>query len=300
MIRYVKGQVLLVLVAAIWGFAYSITKPALNVIDPFTFMAGRFFLAGLVILPLIKIHELNKENIFQGIFTGIFLYLVFIFTFLGLITATVTATGFITSLYVVWVPIINVFINREFPDSLTILGVFCAVLGIGFISISRNFSIGTGELFVLAGSISMAIYIVLVSKYVGSQNHVNLAAIQIWTIAILGTLIVLLKGGVDWQILTQPIVYKAICFNGIVASALTLILQNYAQKYVSPSHVSIILCTEPIFAAIFARFINCEQVKASVYIGCCWILCAMSLQMFSEIKRSNNQINCTYSNKANS
>ncbi|MDD2218119.1 MAG: DMT family transporter [Eubacteriales bacterium] len=284
----IRGYILLALVAAIWGLAYSLSKPALVLIDPFTFLEARFILAGVVILPFIKLKEFEKRKVFQGALTGIVLYLSYIFTFIGLSIATITATGFISSLYVLWVPIISAIVARCLPNRFTLLGIILAVVGLGFVMIDRDLVLGFGELTVFAGSLCTAIYIMLVSRLTGLQNPFNFSAVQIWSITVFGIVAILFKGEINWQSLNNPTIFIAISFNGIIATAFTIILQNYAQKYVSPSHTSTILCTEPVFTALFARIINSEYVRTSVYMGGCLIVCAICLQAYSAMKLRNS------------
>ena len=171
----VKADILLLLTATIWGFAFVAQRVGMDFVGPFTFNAVRFALGSLSLLPLILLLEkkqtgadsrqlpdnANKSVWLGGLLTGGALFAGASLQQAGLVYTTAGKAGFITGLYVVIVPLLGLFWHQR-PRIGTWLGAILAAVGLYFLSITSEFHISFGDLLVLIGAFFWAGHVLLI------------------------------------------------------------------------------------------------------------------------------------------
>jgi drug/metabolite transporter (DMT)-like permease len=184
----------------------------------------------------------------------------------GIQYTTVGKAGFITGLYVLIVPILGLFLRQKI-GRWTVIGCILAVLGLYFLSIKQDFSMGWGESLVLIGAFFWAIHVqVIGTANKRNLNPIKLALVQYLVCAALNLLLSLLfeTFHLDQVILASG----AILYAGIVSVGIAFTLQVIAQKKVDPSRAAIILNLEAVFAVLAGWLFFTELLTVKEWFGC--------------------------------
>jgi drug/metabolite transporter (DMT)-like permease len=275
----------LLFVALGWGATFIIVKTAVQDLPPFPFLAVRFALAFVTLLPFLwlKRQHLNKTAIKKSMLIGIFLFIGYVFQTIGLQYTTASNAGFITGLNVVIVPIFVAYYQRKFPSKSIVLGVVCATLGLAMLSLGDNLAINSGDPIVLVCAFCFAAHIFLVGRFAPEVNATVLAAFQILTVAVLSGLCTL--------VLPQPpmvfsgYVWFSLILTAVICTSLAFFLQSKMQQFTSASHTAIIFAAEPVFSALFAYLLAQEILSPRGYLGAAFVLAGILIAEFSTIRK---------------
>ncbi len=278
------SSVLLLVTAAIWGFAFVAQRKGMESLDPLMFNAIRFAL-GAVFLGMVK-----RVNVYRGLRSGFVLgLLLFVAATLqqyGLVWTTAGNAGFITGLYVVFVPLIGLLRGQKME--LKLWGaVGLAIIGMYYISNNQALEVSFGNAIVLISAIFWAWHVQFIDHLVHKNSPYELAFGQFVTCAGLSfvgviTLYLFQKPayiaspelGGDILSAGLPILYGGLCSVGIAYT-----LQVYAQRKTAPSTAAIILCSEGIFALLGGYLLLGEAITTNTVIGALMILSAMLLSV---------------------
>ena len=189
--RY-KNHLLLLLTAFIWGCAFVAQSAGMDYVGPFTFIALRSYLGGLVLLPLIYFfdHTMNfkdKKLWAGGIACGIVLGLASALQQFGIQYTTVGKAGFITALYIIVVPFFSLFLGKKLSPKIGI-SVVLAVIGLYLLCMTGSLSLGKGDLLVCACACVFALHILVIDHYSPLVDGVKMSCIQFFTCALLNTI----------------------------------------------------------------------------------------------------------------
>lgn len=285
------GTLTLLFVAAIWGATLSLTKIALNGMSVNQFLVLRFGVAVVVLAPflvLVDSHLVTVRNTVISVCLGVLLYGIFYLQSVGLESTSTVATGFITGTYVVLVPVISKAIFRTQMGKLVWVGVGMTVIGLGFVSGGKLFSLGSGSWKVLISAVLIAVDIIAVEKFMPEVDAIWLAFVEIVIAAVLSLLKANLFSGNpihlapfhSWAIAGE------IGFNGVLGTAFALWAQNYYQVIVPSAQVAVIFSSEPIFAALVAWLLFHGTISANLAAGGMFVLVGIiicDLQAFSHL-----------------
>ncbi len=189
------GAAMLLSASLIWGVAFVAQSAGMSYVGPYTFTAVRSALAaiGLGILVLIldrtniKSKNTDKKVLWRaGIILGIVMTIASNLQQIGLVTTSAGKAGFITSLYIVLVPVLGLFIKRR-PHPMLWISVLVALVGLYFLSIRGDFTMSQGDLFVLASAVAFTFQILLVDHYSPKVDIIRLNLIQFSVMAILSS-----------------------------------------------------------------------------------------------------------------
>lgn len=278
------ADLLLLLVTAIWGGTFVMVQDAVAVYPVFAFLALRFSLASLVFLPVLAQRQrhsramqpaswpVRMRSILPGLLIGFMLFAGYAFQTYGLRWTTPAKAGFITGLSVVFVPLGSALFLRERPSRAAWIGVGLATAGLALLSLNEDLTVAFGDLLVLGCAIAFAIHVLLVGHFAPRMSPLNLAAIQITTVAVLAFGVGAFVGGIPLP--TGSVVF-AVVFTGLLATALAFGAQTLAQRFTSPTHTALIFATEPVFAALFSFLLIGEQLTLRALAGCGLILAGM-------------------------
>lgn len=291
-----KSALILLLTAAIWGFAFVAQRVGMDYIGPFTFNGIRFFLGCLSLLPVLFYYhkksneEENKEKeikyaIKSGISLGCVLFIAVSLQQIGLIYTSAGKAGFITSLYIVLVPIFGLFLKQRIHNT-TWIGVFISAIGLYFLSINESLSIELGDFLVLIGSFFWAIHILLVDKYVKNINPVLLSFIQFATCSVLSMIVAIIFEDINITAISKVTV--PLLYGGIMSSGIAYTLQAVGQKHAKPSHAAIAMSMESVFASIGGILILQEKLPLRGYIGCALILAGMLVAQSENFRKGKS------------
>lgn len=217
----------------------------------------------------------KQRNIGFFIIAGVLLFLASFLQQAGLQFTTAANAGFITSLYVILVPILLRLFWRERIPAFAWMGAGTAVVGSLLLSTKGGFGLSQGDLLELAGALFWGLHVILIGKVVRGVDLISFAYGQYFVAGILNLLF-----GV-W--LEKPIFYGVslawwgILYTGIISIALGYTLQIYAQRYSPPTDAVILLSMEAVFAAVFGYLLLDESLAPQQILGCVLILIAIIL-----------------------
>jgi drug/metabolite transporter (DMT)-like permease len=272
----------LLTVSAAWGLSFIVMKDAIQRQSVNNFLFTRFALA-VIVMILIRpqtIKLFNKDLLQRGGLAGIFLGLGYIAQTLGLERTGAAITGFITGLYVVLTPLIASIVLKEKITKFTWFCIAVATFGLGLLSI-RGFSVGIGEMFVLASAVLFAAHIIALSKWSSGRDVYAMTVIQLTMCAILAGLASAVEG---YSLPPDRGVWSVVIFTAVFATAVAFIVQTWSQAHMSATKVAVILTMEVVFAALFAILLGGERLTLQTAIGGILVVVAMYLIVLKEQK----------------
>lgn len=256
-------------IAVSWGLNFSVIKWALSDITPMYYLTFRFILSGLVLLVIFakRFKKIEKENLKCGILAGILLSVSFAAQTIGLQYTSPGKAGFLANACVVIMPFLMWIIYKKRPGILTVAGAFIAFLGLAIISLTETFSVQFGDLLQLLCAFSFAGQTMIIDRYADVIDPIKMTVIQMGTAGIITLSVavatepfnVLLTGGMPAVI--------AIGYGVIFCTAVSFIIQGYAQRVTKPSNVAIILCFEAVFAYIFSLLLGYDTLSMRNIVG---------------------------------
>ena len=300
--KKLKGSILLFLTAFIWGAAFVAQKIGIVQVGTLTFTAARFYISGLALLPIILFGE--KKNKFKpeqaqismdeirsqrnllikgGTLCGIFLGLATIVQRLGMINTTVGKAGFITALYIIFVPILGIFRKKKVAPAIW-FSVIVAFCGLYLLCVHEGLTINEGDALVFLCAFLFAFHILIIDYFSPYTNGVKLSCIQFFVAAIISTILMLFFEKFDIKALLSC--WAPLLYLGIVSGALGFTLQILGQKYTEPTVASLILSMESVFAAIAGGIFLNERFSIRELIGCLLVFGAIICSQISSSKHS--------------
>ena len=265
------------LTASIWGFAFVAQSTAMEVIGPHTFNAVRFLLATLSLIPLLFIFKSKqayqmKALVKGSLAAGTLLFCGFTFQQTGLLYTTAGNAGFITSMYIVLVPLVGLLFKHA-VDRLTWMGVIVALAGFYILTIGPNLAINKGDALELAGTIFWTLHVLLIGYLSRSLPALPLSIMQfavatLW--ASLTAFVLEIPTFESIELAWWPLVYA-----GVASSGIAFTLQTLAQRQVTPSTTALILSMEAVFAVIGGWLFMDEVLSDRALFGCALIFTGM-------------------------
>ena len=270
----------LLAVAAAWGAAFVVMKPAIERQSVNSFLATRFVVAVVVMILLRPsvLRKINKEMLLKGSLAGLFLGTGYIFQTLGLARTGAAITGFVTGLYVVLTPLIAALFLKERIKAFTWFCVVLATIGLALLSL-RGWEVGIGEALGFVSAIAFAAHIVTLSKWSLGFDAYALTIVQLSICALLTGVISIGQG---YEKPTDSGVWGVVIFTAVIATAVAFIVQTWSQAHMSSTKVAVILTMEVVFAALFAVAFGGESLTLQVSIGGAMVLLAMYLIVTKE------------------
>ena len=268
-------KVLLLLVTMAWGASFVYMKDMVAVFPPGWLLGIRFTIAGLVILPFLR---LTWKALAAGMVMGLLDFLGFFTQTVGLQTVSPGINAFLTAVYVVLVPFMWWVVAKRKPTKANIAAAFVAIVGIWLVSVtsaSGSLSIGFGEIMTLLCAFFFAAHIVSVSIFSVFYDVLMLTVIQFITEGLLG----LATGAVFETLpaLTQitPVIVGELAFVVLFATIFAFGVQNIALARIEPTQASLILSLESVFGVVFSILLYGELLTVRLVVGFVLIFIAL-------------------------
>ncbi|SCB57206.1 EamA-like transporter family protein [Rhizobium aethiopicum] len=276
----IQANLLLLLAAAIWGGGFVAQSTAMKAIGPFWFIALRFAVATIAVLPFVLVEARRAKTKTSArhaklyILIGLALFGGAATQQVGLQTTTVTNSSFITGLYVVFVPLIAVFFLRRAPHWIIWPGALMALAGIYLLSGGHLSALTRGDLLTVVCAVFWAIQITLAGTTVSETGRplaLSATEFAVTAVCALAVAAVLEPIGLSaiWEAAPE------ILYVGIFSSGVAFVLQVMAQRYTTPSQAAIFLSSEALFGATLAALLLGESMPPTGYTGCALIFIAM-------------------------
>lgn len=287
-----NANAILLLAAAIWGLAFVAQRVGMRHLGPLTFNGVRFALGALVLLPWairgmpgaaaghLPLDRAQKRDLLKGgVLAGLFVFGGATLQQVGLVTTTAGKAGFITSLYVVLVPILGLWTGQRAGRWLWV-GAVSAGLGLTLLSADEALGrIAVGDGLVLVGAFFWAGHVLLLGRISPRHSSLRLAVIQFAVCALLslaGAALFERSAGQDLAAAAVPILYA-----GLLSVGVAYTLQVVGQKHAHPTHAAIILSFEAVFAAIGGWLMLGESLSTRETIGCLIMLAGVMVAQVS-------------------
>ena len=280
--KTVTADLLLLLVALIWGFGFVAQRAGMEHVGPYTYNGIRFLLGGICLLPLaLRVHRRGTVDLLPkisalkaGLPAGVILFAGATLQQIGLLYTTAGKAGFITGLYVIFVPIFGLFLGHRTGIG-TWIGALLATVGMYLLSVQADFSMNTGDLLVLIGAVFWALHVLLLGYLSPRTYPIRLAMVQFLFCGLFSLLVAAAIETTTVQAIADaavPILYGGLCSVGIGYT-----LQVVAQRRAHPAHAAILLSLEAVFAAIGGWWLLAEVLSARGLTGCGLMLGGMLL-----------------------
>lgn len=293
--KSVVADLLLLLTAMIWGFGFVAQRAGMEYVGPYTFNGIRFLLGGLCLLPLaLRADRSGTSDISDrisslktGFWAGLVLFCGASLQQVGLLYTSAGKAGFITGLYVVFVPILGLIFGKR-TEAGTWAGALLATAGMYFLSVKSDFSIGTGDLLVLLGTVFWALHVLLLSYLAPRTHPVRLAMIQFLFCGLLSLIIAMITEVIILKSIVSAII--PILYGGLFSVGIGYTLQVVAQRRAHPAHASILLSLEAVFAAIGGWWLLDEVLSVRGLFGCGLMLGGMLFSRIYPLYRSKRSL----------
>ncbi len=279
-----RGDLLVLAAASIWGVAFYFQKAAMLHVEPLLFIGLRGAVAAATLLPF-AIHEQRasqtdlKHVAPVALLAGALFFIAGIVQQYGIVTASVINTGFLTALYVVVTPLAFWAVKRQAPKGhiwgtalVAFIGVWC--LGGGALE-----GLSTGDLLVASSAIVWALMIVVSGEAAQHNRPLTYTCIQFATVAAISLPLAVVFEPVAWPAIQSA--GTAILYVGVLSSALTFAMMATALRYISAPRASILLSSEVLFSAAAGYWLLDERLAPIGWLGGALILGAVvSLRLF--------------------
>lgn len=290
--KRILSSILLLIAAIIWGFAFVAQRIGMDHIGPFLFNGIRFLMGSIILIPvlfILKPSEPDQKNIFSkkgfitGTLLGLILFLAASAQQIGMVTTTAGNAGFITGLYVIFVPVFGIIVGQKIPFIIWPAAII-AIFGFYLLSIKEGFVVSKGDLWVAVSAVLWAYHVLLISRFSRQSNTIFLAFQQFAVCGILSIIAALFLEDIKMNAIM--LTWAPLLYGGILSVGVAFTLQVVGQKYAHPASASLLLSSESLFAAIGGWLILSELMSVRAIVGCVLILSGIILvQIFQNYKK---------------
>lgn len=319
----IRNSLLLLLTATIWGIAFVAQSVGLDYVDPFTFNAVRCTLGGLVLIPFIlfqgrkkssKSNDANRSTdltnsnnitssnnftsflkknqklIIGGLLCGLFLFVASNLQQFGIKTTTAGKAGFITSCYIIIVPILGLALKKKTGPFIWI-GVVTALVGMYLLCMTEGFTLQFGDFLIFLCAIIFSFHILTIDYFSPLVDGVKMSCIQFFVcgfLSAIGMFIFETPKISNILMAASPILYS-----GILSCGVAYTLQIIGQKNLNPTVASLIMSLESVVSVIAGWILLHEILSNKEIIGCIFMFCAIILAQIPQKEKSDSSSTST-------
>lgn len=289
LINNLAGTFYILLAAFLWGSSFAVRKIGMENIGPLMMNTVRFLLAFIFMIAIVlirrrfvSVRKASVKEMESQIKTGIIIGIPYAFNVvlqqIGLNTVSAGETGFITSLYTVMVPILGWLILKQRIRPVNLIAIILSAVGLYFVT-NGGLSFNFGMVILFAGSVCAAIQILLIGKYIGSNDPFILTTVQIGV----GTLINMIMAIVTKETFSPHMVKAAIgpiVYSGVASIGVANLCQFLGQRKVSPTVTAVACSFESVFGLLFGVLLLGETITLMKACGCALIFITVILVQY--------------------
>lgn len=296
--KEILGSLCLLLAAFVWGVAFVAQTEGMEHVGPFTFQGTRFVIAVIILIPVMLISDsikkkqgtykpLTKEekrfHVKAGVVCGVILAVAANFQQFALQYTTPGKGGFITAMYILFVPLMGIFMKKKVSAKVWI-GVIFATVGLYFLCINETLSVNKGDVLLLLCAVGFTFHIIFVDKYSPGCDGIRLSIAQF---AVAGAISVTLMLIIEKpQISDMLAAWLPLVYAGALSCAGGYTLQIIGQKYSSnPTVASLLMSLESVFSVLAQMVILGNIPTSREFIGCILMFGAIVLAQLPNKKK---------------
>lgn len=295
MTQRTKSNGMLTLTSLIWGVSFVAQSVGMDYVGPFTFNTVRCLLGGLVLLPCIALFDKKdpgrkpverKTLLTGGLLCGLVLAVASSLQQFGILYTSVGKAGFITSLYILIVPLFGLFLGKRVGAKLWV-SIAVALAGMYLLCITGGFSIGLGDGLILLCAVGFSLHILVIDHYSPKTDGVRLSCIQFFTSSALCAVPMFLLESPSLQAIfsaAAPILYA-----GVLSCGVAYTLQVIAQKHTSPTVASLLLSLESVFSVLAGWLLLGQGLSLRELFGCALVFAAIILAQLPALSSFHKQ-----------
>ena len=264
-----KADLALVLVTVCWGSSYYLMDLCLEEMDPFTLnvyrFLGAFAVAGILTFP--KLKSVNRTTMKYAFLIGIVVTIVYVTATFGVKYTSQSNAGFLCALAVIFTPILAFFLQHIIPEKKLFLVLAMCFAGIALMTLNEELHVASGDILCIICSMAYAVQMLLIEHAV-KQEEVDAFHLGVFQLLFTGLFMLILS-----LIFGDPCLPRSggcwfgVFFLSVFCTGVCFIAQNLAQQYTTSTHVGVIFCLEPLFAAIVAFLLAGEVLLPRAYFG---------------------------------
>ena len=286
-----KNAAMLLLTSLIWGTAFVAQSVGMDFLGPFTFNGVRSLIGGAALLPCIwllekingkpEVEGTRKDLIQGGIACGLLLFTASSLQQMGIQYTTAGKAGFITAFYIVFVPVLGIFLKKAAGWKVWI-AVALALAGLYFLCIKEGFSVGRGDILGFLCALIFAVHILVIDYYSPKVDGVKLSCIQFFVCGIASMPFMFLTENPQMGNILDA--WLPILYAGVMSCGVAYTLQILGQKNMNPAIASLLLSMESCFSVLSGWIILGETLSAREGIGCVLMFVAIILAQLPDKK----------------
>jgi drug/metabolite transporter (DMT)-like permease len=287
-------DMVLLLAAAIWGFAFVAQRMGMDHMGPFAFNGVRFVMGALALLPLMawRARRLPAPSgkfdspgplLLGGLLAGFLVFLGASFQQVGLVTTTAGNAGFITGLYLVLVPMLGALVGQR-TNMGTAIGAVIAFAGLYLLSFTDSLTMSWGDFLVLIGAFCWAVQILVIGWLSPRTDTIRLAFVEFMACGLLSLAVAFAFEDVTWAGIEGAAI--PLLYGGIMSVGIAYTLQVVVQKKSNASHGALLMSLEAVFALIGGVMFLNETLSARGALGCGLMLAGMLVSQMWGMRRA--------------
>ncbi|MBO5856934.1 MAG: DMT family transporter [Clostridia bacterium] len=305
--KQLVASLLLTLAAFIWGSAFVAQSEALDILGQFTFLASRSFFGVLTLIPVsVFIYKkgqksgvgehneyktfFSKDLILGGAICGTVLFAASALQQVGIISSGVGKSGFLTTLYILAVPILGLFLKRKVKPFMWVC-IILGVVGMYFLCVSETSALNFGDLMLILCAVCFGVHIMVIDHFVKKVDGVRLSLVQFFVVGVLSLVTALIFEKIDFALIKDAIV--SILYAGVLSSGVAYTLQIVSQKNLNPTVASLLMSLEAVFAAlsgaVFGERLTSNEIFGSILVFIAIILAQLPVENLKFKKPSTNR-----------
>lgn len=310
MSKKMRGNVLLLLAAFIWGLSFVAQSEGMKYIGPFAFIGIRSMLAGISLAVFLAIRSLvsgkkkqakevqeksrdakekRKTLLAGGICCGLVLFVATMLQQVGILhTNEPGKAGFITALYLILVPIAGIFFRKKIGIKVWI-AVVLAVCGMYLLCITEGFRIATGDLYLLGCAVVFTVHILVIDHFSPKTDGVGMSCIQFLVCGVIAMTGMFLTETVELSHILSA--WLPLVFSGVFSGGVAYTLQIVAQKDTEPAIATLLMSLESVFAVFGEWLILGQFLTAREFGGCALMFVGIILSQLPERMEKNSAAN---------
>ena len=291
--KTLQSSLLLFLAAFIWGVAFVAQSVGMDYMGPFSFNGARFLMGSLVLIPLVLYRRKflkgeerrfgsRKVTLSGGVCCGLALCSAALFQQLGILYTTVGKAGFITTLYIIIVPIMGIFLKKKIPGKVWLAAVV-AMIGMYLLCMSEGIRLSKGDRFVFICAILFSIHILVIDYFSPRADGVELSCLQFFTAGVICSVLAVIFEKPAISNFVDGII--PLSYAGIMSSGVAYTLQIVGQKDLDPTVASLILSMESVMSMLAGWVILGQAMSGRELFGCALVFGAVILVQLPDKKR---------------